>query len=306
MRIGARLVPGSPVSAKNVVDYVHRIAEDGLSCFWSSGHLGDLEPMTASVVAGLADDRIDVGTAVVPIYQQHPFAVAWNALTVQSAVGNRLTLGIGPSHREEVETLLGASYDDPDRYAAEFAEVLVQLLSGEAVKADGTYHCVNGRIVIEGAEPPSVLVSAVGPEALRAAGTPADGTIAVWAGLRTIEEDLMPLVTAAADAAARPRPRFVLFMPVAITDDPPGARAWVDEHFGASRRVPRYRSIFEREGVRGPGDVAIVGDELDVAAQLQRLEDAGVTDLLAVPFGSADQVTRTLVGLGSVNRPSPV
>jgi alkanesulfonate monooxygenase SsuD/methylene tetrahydromethanopterin reductase-like flavin-dependent oxidoreductase (luciferase family) len=89
---------------------------------------------------------------------------------------------------------------------------------------------------------------------------------------------------------------------VAITDDEAAGRAWIDDNYGASRSVPRYQAIFEKEGVSGPGALALVGDEAQVERQLRRYEDAGVTDLLAVPFGSPDEVNRTLEGLGSLNR----
>ena len=40
--------------------------------------------------------------------------------------------------------------------------------------------------------------------------------------------------------------------------------------------------MLDREGVDGPADVAIVGDESEVAAQLARLADGGVTEFSAV------------------------
>jgi hypothetical protein len=40
--------------------------------------------------------------------------------------------------------------------------------------------------------------------------------------------------------------------------------------------------MLDIEGVDGPADVAILGDEATVTAALGRLRDAGVTDLSAV------------------------
>jgi hypothetical protein len=39
--------------------------------------------------------------------------------------------------------------------------------------------------------------------------------------------------------------------------------------------------MFDREGVAGPADVALVGDEAALDAGLRRLRDAGATDFLA-------------------------
>jgi alkanesulfonate monooxygenase SsuD/methylene tetrahydromethanopterin reductase-like flavin-dependent oxidoreductase (luciferase family) len=51
--------------------------------------------------------------------------------------------------------------------------------------------------------------------------------------------------------------------------------------------------MLDREGAAGPGDVAIVGDEDAVAAQILALADAGVTDFVAVELARAEDRDRT-------------
>jgi hypothetical protein len=51
--------------------------------------------------------------------------------------------------------------------------------------------------------------------------------------------------------------------------------------------------MFEREGVSGPQDIAIAGDEQAIDAALRTLEEAGATDFL---------IQFTSVGAGSVQR----
>lgn len=96
----------------------------------------------------------------------------------------------------------------------------------------------------------------------------------------TVATHVAPLITAAADAAGRPAPKVVVKLPIAVTDDPDGARSWIAAHFGASRSVPSYRALFEREGVGGAEDVAVVGDERHVDKQLRRFADAGATEFI--------------------------
>ncbi len=230
-------------------------------------------------------------------------ALAGQALTVQAATGNRLTLGIGPGHKHQVETALGMSYERPARHTREYLSALMPLLRGEPVRFDGEIHHVAGHIRTPGARPPSVLLAALGPVMLRTAGELADGTVTVWTGVRTVATHIAPLVTAAADAAGRPAPRVVVNLPIAVTDDPGGARAWIAEHFGGSRQVPSYRALFEREGVSGAGDVVIAGDERHVSGELRRFADAGATEFIAVPFGPPEQIARTLTVLGGLNEP---
>ncbi|MEU8176032.1 TIGR03564 family F420-dependent LLM class oxidoreductase [Microbispora hainanensis] len=260
------------------------------------------DALTAAVVAGLAVPELPLGTAVVTTYPRHPLALAGQALTVQAATGNRLTLGIGPGHRRQVEGALGMKVDRPARHTREYLLALMPLLRGEAVEFSGEFHHVSGRILTPGAEPPPVLLAALGPVMLRTAGELADGTVTVWTGVRTIATHVVPAITAAADAAGRPAPRIVVNLPIAVTDDPAGARSWIAEHFGAFRHVPAYRALFEREGASGPEGVVIAGDEHHVERELRRFADAGTTEINAVQFGSQEQISRTLEILGDLNR----
>jgi alkanesulfonate monooxygenase SsuD/methylene tetrahydromethanopterin reductase-like flavin-dependent oxidoreductase (luciferase family) len=52
--------------------------------------------------------------------------------------------------------------------------------------------------------------------------------------------------------------------------------------------------MLDREGLAGPADLAIIGDEATVAARIQGFADAGVTDFAANEFAtSADDRART-------------
>ena len=48
------------------------------------------------------------------------------------------------------------------------------------------------------------------------------------------------------------------------------------------------------EGVANPGDIVIVGDEAALTAGVQRIKDAGATDLEVAVFGSPQEVDRTI------------
>jgi alkanesulfonate monooxygenase SsuD/methylene tetrahydromethanopterin reductase-like flavin-dependent oxidoreductase (luciferase family) len=58
--------------------------------------------------------------------------------------------------------------------------------------------------------------------------------------------------------------------------------------------LPSYRAMLDREGVEGPADIAIVGNEDQIAERVAALRDIGVTDLMAVGVGgSPDELERT-------------
>jgi hypothetical protein len=45
--------------------------------------------------------------------------------------------------------------------------------------------------------------------------------------------------------------------------------------------MPSYRAMLDREGLAGPADLALVGDEKTLDAGLARMRDAGTTDFIA-------------------------
>jgi alkanesulfonate monooxygenase SsuD/methylene tetrahydromethanopterin reductase-like flavin-dependent oxidoreductase (luciferase family) len=77
-------------------------------------------------------------------------------------------------------------------------------------------------------------------------------------------------------------------LPVCVTDDADGARERAAQVFAIYGQLPSYRAMLDREGAAGPADVALVGDEKTVQADIERIAEAGATDFLAAEFGSSD------------------
>jgi F420-dependent oxidoreductase-like protein len=288
-----------PQTITEIVDEVRHAAELGLAGAWWA-QLFSWDALTALTVAGREVPDLPLGTAVVTTYPRHPLALAGQALSVQAAIGNRLTLGVGPSHKRFVEPMLGFSFDRPALHTREYLTALMPLLRGESVELHGEVHHVAGQIAVAGAETPRVLLAALGPVMLRIAGELTDGTVATWTGVRTVGDHIVPTLHAAAAGAGRPEPEVVVSLPVAVTDDAAAARAWVGERFGMANDTPSYRAMLDREGASTVDQVVIAGDEGDVERQFGRFADAGATELIAVPYGDPAQVARTLALLADL------
>lgn len=280
MRIGINGT-GDLVSLDQMVESVRRAEADGFDSYWIAQIFG-LDALTALAVAGREVPRIELGTAVVPTFPRHPMMLAGQALTVQAATGDRLALGIGLSHQIVVESLWGYSYAKPVRHTREYLDALLPLLRGEAVDVHGEDITCVGSLDIEGAAKPPVIVAALGSQMLQVAGSRGCGTITWCTGERTLAEHIVPRITRAAEGAGQPPPRVVAGLPIAVTADVEGAKALVADRLALYGGLPSYRAMLDLEGVAGPADVSIMGDEDTVAAALRRLADAGVTDLGAV------------------------
>src|SRR5258708_16421565 len=137
MRIGTSLAEqAGPQALGHLRDDLKRAADDGFASAWMSNILG-LDALTALAVAGSQVPGIDLGTAVVPTYPRHPAVLAQQALTTAAAVGGRLLLGIGLSHKIVIEDMYGYSFDPPARHMREYLSILLPLLDGEPASFQG-------------------------------------------------------------------------------------------------------------------------------------------------------------------------
>jgi 5,10-methylenetetrahydromethanopterin reductase len=297
MRIGMSLTePTGPGALTALRGQMQQAADDGFASAWMSNIFG-VDALTALAVAGSQVPGIELGTAVVPTYPRHPAVLAQQALTVALALGGRLALGIGLSHRIVIEDMYGHSFERPARHMSEYLSILLPLLNGESAAFEGeTMRASIGLSVPREGRVP-VLLAAMAPAMLRLAGQRADGTILWMTGPATVRDYIAPAIAQAAEAAGRPAPRVVCILPVCVTDDPDHARARAARVFAIYGQLPSYRAMLDREGAAGPADVAIVGAEDIVSAQIMALADAGVTDFVAGEFarGEEHQRTRTLL-----------
>ena len=282
-------------------EHAARAAEDGFSGWWLA-QTGLIDALTAFTALADVGPGMEFGTAVIPTFPRHPTALAGQALTTAAALGDRpLVLGIGLSHRPVIEDMLGLSFDKPIRHLIDYLEVLQPLLETGSVDYDGeafTAHISTGRPADRA---PSVMVAALGEQALRVTGRRTDGSILWMVGERTVADHIAPHLTEAADAAGRPAPRIICSLPTCVTDDVDAARAAANAVFEIYGQLPSYRAMLDREGAAGPGDVAVIGTEEQVAARLTALADAGVTDFSALEFGTnPDEFARTRALLTSL------
>src|SRR5215467_1139584 len=102
----------------------------GFTSIWVPQIPGDFDALTAITLMGHATERIELGTAVVPIQTRHPIAMAQEVLSVQAVCEGRFTVGLGTSHHWVIEGMLGLSYERPAQQMRDYLEVLNVALGG--------------------------------------------------------------------------------------------------------------------------------------------------------------------------------
>ena len=259
---------------------VRRAEAQGFASYWLPQWMS-VDALTVLSLLAREAPRVELGTAVVPMHGRHPLVLAMQALTAQAATSGRLQLGLGLSHRPVVEDQMGLSFERPARYTREYLEALEALMETGEARVRGELLRCEARIHRLSESPPPILFAALGPRMLELAGRATAGTLLWLAGPRVIREHVVPTIRRAAETASRAAPRIVAGLPICVTEDPSRARDAMRRAFGTTAAFPSYQGILEREGVSGPEDVALIGDESEVARGIEALAGAGATEFVA-------------------------
>jgi len=299
VRIGLMASDGSGGTLDQLLAEIRATEEAGFATAWLPNIFG-FDALTVAALSATCTERIEIGTAVVPTFSRHPLYMAQQAATIQAALGGRFTLGLGPSHKVVIESLLGLSYEKPARHVREYVTVVQQLLEKGQAAFEGETYRVNASLQAACGTPPQLLIGALGPIMRKIAGTLCDGTITWMTGPRTLEQEVGPGVRAAAEAAGRPAPRIVAGIPVCLSEDADGAREKASRIFAMYGTLPSYRAMMDLEGGEGPAGIALVGDERVIEAGVRRFVDAGISDFNAAPFPHGDDSAASLERTRSV------
>lgn len=181
-RIGVAFAGG--MSPPEIVECV-KLAEDlGYESAWiAEGHGGDQFSILSA--CAVQTERILLGTSISSIFVRSVPTLAMAAASVDHFSNGRLILGLGSSHKVQVEPEHGIPYSKPVQRMRETVEVIRTLLRDGQVSYQGQ------EVAIESfdlwfeplrREIP-IYLSAVFPQMLEVCGELAQGTIMVWSTL---------------------------------------------------------------------------------------------------------------------------
>jgi F420-dependent oxidoreductase-like protein len=253
----------------------------GLATVWVPQVPDDFDALTAATVIGVATDRVEIGTAIVPVQPRHPIALAQQALSTQAVCGGRLTLGLGVSHHWIIDEMLGLPYERPARMMRAYLDVLEPALRGPGpVDVENDQFRVHNPLDVTDLPTP-VMLAALGPVMLQLAGERSAGTVLWMADERAIGSHVVPIITAAAAAAGRPAPRVVAGVPVCLCrdDEVDAAVDRTNRILAEAEMSPNYQHLLDRGDARAVGDILAAGSEATIEKRVRAFADAGATDL---------------------------
>ncbi len=310
LRRAAYISPGQDLGA--AIELARRAEALGYESVWVTHGLGR-DSFLVLAAYGAATTRVGLGNGVVPIYPRHPVAMAQAALTLAELTGGRFILGIGVSHREMMERMLGLELRVPLAVMREYVAVLRGAL-GEGADFAGAHYRVRWSLALpRRPAPPRVYLAALSRRMLELAGELADGAILWLCPPAYVRDVAVPALTRGRQRAGKTLDGFeiVAAVPLAVTDDAAAARRAFADELARYLALPFYRAMLEAsglaEGVRAfdrdrmvPDALAealgAVGDPARARAYVAAYRAAGVTlpAIRPITFPDAPWYRRTL------------
>jgi probable F420-dependent oxidoreductase len=183
-RIGIAFSGGA--SPAEIVDCVKLAERLGYESAWvAEGHGGDQFAILAACAAQTS--TIGLGTAISSVFVRTAPTIAMAAASLDEISGGRFILGLGSSHKVQVEGEHGVAYGKPLTRVREFVEIVRALLRDGRVAYNGeTVRIDNFDLWFTPGRPSvPIYLSAVFPKMLALCGEIADGVILTRSSLET-------------------------------------------------------------------------------------------------------------------------
>jgi alkanesulfonate monooxygenase SsuD/methylene tetrahydromethanopterin reductase-like flavin-dependent oxidoreductase (luciferase family) len=275
-RIGIAFTGG--LAPGDIIECVRLAEELGYESAWmAEGHGGDQFAILAA--CAVATRQIRLGTSISSVFVRSAPTIAMAAATVDQLSGGRFILGLGSSHRVQVEPEHGIAFAQPVQRLRETAEVVRTLVR------DGVASYQGKVIRIERFDlwfMPSrreipIYLAGLFPTMLGICGEIAQGVILTWSTLDAVGR-VTPYVTAGARRAGR-RPEdveIVSLLPCAVAQTREMARERLRPSVATyAGYFPRYNRLMAESGfVEAAATIKRMWDTGDRAAAVRAVPDA--------------------------------
>src|SRR5262245_8166596 len=105
MQISLSLSLSGLGSVDGTVNALATMRDEGFRRAWIAQMPWEPDLLTVLAVAFREVDTIEVGSAVLPIQNQHPMLLAQRALTLNAIAAGRFNLGLGMTHQAVTEAM---------------------------------------------------------------------------------------------------------------------------------------------------------------------------------------------------------
>ncbi|MFW5420919.1 LLM class flavin-dependent oxidoreductase [Nocardiopsis sp. CNT-189] len=289
---------GSPLQPRlpgDVVPYGRLVQRSGAHRMWFGQSRLIETQQIISFMAGMGI-RIPYGSGVSLTALRHPYDAAVAANSIATLTGHPYTAGYGAAHPGFVRGLRGRPYDSPRKAAAEYADLMRRLLSGEEVAFEGEYFFHQGLEPLEGGGDVEVGLGVLRPRMAAAAGRIADVAITWLTPPAYLRSVIAPELRKGA-VGRESAPRIATMVQIAVRRPGRDPVELADLCAGLHLRAPHYRAMLAEAGI-GLGDgsrdsaaalvdsgVFLYGSPEEIASGLREYHAAGVQEVVLKATG---------------------
>ena len=248
-RVGVGFSGG--MSPQDIVECVKVAEELGYESAWvAEGHGGDqFSVLTACV---LATEKIKLGTSITSVFVRTAPTIAMAAASVDYFSNGRFILGMGTSHKVQVEPEHGLEFTKPVQRLRECVDIVRGILKDSDVNYHGEIYDIDRfDLWFEPLRKEiPIYVAAVFPKMLEICGEISQGAILTWCTLDHAELAAWHVGIGARNAGRAPGDVEVAsLLPCAVSDNRDSARDLMRQPIASyAGRFPRYRKLMVDAG----------------------------------------------------------
>ncbi|CAM3852416.1 LLM class F420-dependent oxidoreductase [Kibdelosporangium persicum] len=136
MKISTQVMyAGNP---KELIEQVVSLENAGLDQVWVAEAYGFDSPTLMGYIAAKTE-RVEIGSAILPIYSRTPALIAQTAAGLDAVSGGRAILGLGASGPQVIEGWHGVPYDKPLGRTREIVGICRRIWRREVITNEGNY-----------------------------------------------------------------------------------------------------------------------------------------------------------------------
>ena len=289
-RIGVAFTGGG-MSPPEIVQCAQLAEELGYESAWvAEGHGGD--QFAILTACALATSRIRLGTSISSVFVRSAPTIAMAAACVDHYSDGRFILGLGSSHKVQVEPEHGLEFAAPIPRVRDTVDIVRRLLrDGKLTDYRGEVTSIDTfdlHFPVLRSELP-IYLAAVFPKMLEIAGEISQGILLTWCTPEHARTAARHAATGAARAGVEPASvELATLLSVAAPGAGDGGMRRVAATYAG--RFPRYRRLMAEAGFADEVELVRRAWRAGNLAQAEQLVPDGLIDRMSLP---ADPVART-------------
>jgi alkanesulfonate monooxygenase SsuD/methylene tetrahydromethanopterin reductase-like flavin-dependent oxidoreductase (luciferase family) len=239
------------MSPQDIVECVKVAEELGYESAWvAEGHGGD--QFSVLTACALATEKIKLGTSITSVFVRTAPTIAMAAASVDYFSNGRFILGMGTSHKVQVEPEHGLQFTKPVQRLRECVDIVRGILKDSDVNYHGEIYDIDRfDLWFEPLRKEiPIYVAAVFPKMLEICGEISQGAILTWCTLDHAELAAWHVGIGARNAGrASGDVEVASLLPCAVSDNRESARDLMRQPIASyAGRFPRYRKLMVDAG----------------------------------------------------------